>query len=76
LPTHDTREGYSLDLGGRGAEMRELVVGDDIGGRDPRGKSGESGVGRVLSGGRELPSTRMSISGLEDVVGFGTRGAG
>jgi len=56
--------------------MRELVVGDDIGGRDPRGKSGESGVGRVLSGGRELPSTRMSISGLEDVVGFGTRGAG
>ena len=59
--------------------MRELVV-DDGGRGDPRAKvHGGEGVGRVLGGGgggREVPTTRMSISGLEDVVGFGTRGGG
>lgn len=36
-------------------------------------RTGGSGVGRVLDGGRD--AMRLSISGLEDVVGFG-RGQG
>lgn len=62
LPMHDSRD-HTDECAGEGGEMTEL-------GHDHR----PQGVGRVIAGAREHPPpTRMSISGLEDMVGFGKR---